>query len=73
MTQFGKYLVFLGVGLVVIGAVLWALGKSGVRGLPGDIRIETRHVKVYFPIVTFLVISILLTLAVWLWSWFRNR
>lgn len=73
MTQLGKYLTLLGVAIVVIGLIFWGLGKSGFRGLPGDIRVETKHVKVYFPIVTCIVLSVLLTLAAWLWTWFHRR
>ncbi len=73
MTQFGKYLVLLGLGIALVGVVVWALGRSGFRGLPGDIRIETRNVKVYFPVVTCVVLSILLTLAAWLWTWLNRR
>jgi hypothetical protein len=73
MTQFGKYLVLLGLGIAVVGVVVWVLGRSGFRGLPGDIRIETKNVKVYFPVVTCVVLSILLTLAAWLWTWLNRR
>jgi hypothetical protein len=58
--------------LIVIGAVLllaglaWPwLSKLGLGRLPGDIRIETESGGFYFPIVTCLVISVVLSLLLW--------
>ncbi len=72
MTQMGKILVAMGVVLVGVGLTLWALGRSGFRGLPGDIRIEGEHTRFYFPIVTCLALSAALTALLWLWRWFRG-
>jgi hypothetical protein len=69
MPQIGKMIVLLGVVLIVIGAIVWGLGRLGFRGLPGDIRYESGNVKVYFPIVTCLVLSALLTLGMYLYRW----
>ncbi|MHC4415549.1 MAG: DUF2905 domain-containing protein [Planctomycetota bacterium] len=66
MTQFGKTFVFVGLAIVLIGAIVWGLGKLGFRGLPGDIRYESDNVKIYFPIVTCLAISLVLSVLVWL-------
>ncbi len=66
MTQIGKVILVLGVGLILVGAVVWVLGKLGFRGLPGDIRYESDRVKFYFPLVTCLVISVVLSVGVWL-------
>ena len=66
MTQIGKVILVLGVGLILVGAVVWVLGKLGFRGLPGDIRYESERVKFYFPLVTCLVISVVLSVGVWL-------
>jgi hypothetical protein len=59
--------------LVVVGAVLVAAGllwpwlsKLGLGRLPGDIRVQTDHGVFYFPIVTCIVISIVLSLFLWL-------
>jgi hypothetical protein len=73
MMQIGKVIILLGVVLVVIGAAVWALGRLGFRGLPGDIRYESDHVRVYFPVITCLVLSALLTLALWIWRWLGHR
>jgi hypothetical protein len=73
MTDLGKTLMLLGLGLAVIGGVVWALGKSGFRGLPGDISYQGPHVRFYFPIVTCIVLSVVVTLAMWLWRWFTQK
>lgn len=59
--------------LIVIGLVLVAAGfawpwlsKFGLGRLPGDIRIETENGGFYFPLVTCLVISVVLSLVLWL-------
>jgi hypothetical protein len=59
--------------LIVVGLVLLAAGlfwpwmsKLGVGRLPGDIRIQTENGVFYFPIMTCIVISAILSLAFWL-------
>jgi len=64
MNDIGKTLVIVGVALVVLGAALWLGDKTPWFGkLPGDIRIEREHYKLYFPLTTCLLISILLTVV----------
>jgi len=60
--------VLIAVGLLLLVAgLLWPwLSKLGLGRLPGDIRIETEGGGFYFPIVTCLVISIVLSLVLWL-------
>lgn len=73
MSDMGKYLVIAGLLLALAGAAVWGLGRIGFRGLPGDLRYETDHVRVYFPIVTCIVLSVLLSAIMWLWQWFSRR
>jgi drug/metabolite transporter (DMT)-like permease len=73
MAEAGRWLVIMGIILVVVGAAFWGLGRIGFRGLPGDIRYETDNVRVYFPVVTCLVLSVLLSLGMWLWQWLSRR
>ncbi len=73
MIQMGKLFLVLGLGMTALGLILWLLGRAGIRGLPGDIRYESDKVKVYFPIVTCIVLSILLTGGMWLVHFIRNR
>lgn len=63
MNDIGKVLVIVGLALVVLGAVFWLGDKTQWFGrLPGDIRVEREHYKLYFPLATCLLISVLLTL-----------
>jgi hypothetical protein len=60
-----RILIALGVLLVVAG-LLWPwLSKLGLGRLPGDIRVETESGGFYFPIVTCLVVSVVLSLILW--------
>lgn len=71
--QLGKHIALIGLALVAFGLLIWLLGKGGFKGLPGDIRYESDGVRLYFPIVTSIIVSIVLSALVWLWSWFRNK
>jgi hypothetical protein len=61
-----RALILIGVVIVAAG-LLWPwLSKLGLGRLPGDIRIETENGMFYFPIVTCLIISVVLSLLLWL-------
>ena len=60
-----RALIVIGILLVAIGLAWPWLSKVGLGRLPGDIRIETEGGGFYFPIVTCIVISIVLSLVVW--------
>ena len=62
----GGVLVLAGLALVVVGVVAWAGGLSWFGRLPGDIRIERENVRVYVPLVSMLLVSVVLTLIVWI-------
>ncbi len=64
LTVVGKGIVAFGVVLVVVGGLLWLLGRTGLPlgRLPGDLRIEREGLSCYVPIATMLLLSILLTL-----------
>lgn len=75
-SHFGKLLVFAGVALIVIGALLIAGSKVsffGLGRLPGDITYKGRNVSFYFPFVSCLILSALLTLLFWLISFLGRR
>ncbi|MEW5791431.1 MAG: DUF2905 domain-containing protein [Pseudomonadota bacterium] len=61
-----KWLVTLGILLVLLGLLWPVLSRLGLGHLPGDIRIEKPGMVFYFPITTSLLISIVLTLILWL-------
>jgi hypothetical protein len=70
MSELGKMLVLLGVTLTLVGLALWSgIGSGWLGKLPGDIRIERGGSGFYFPIVTCLILSILLSLLL---SFFRR-
>jgi len=63
INNFAKGLILIGVIILVIGVVLLFAGKIPFLGkLPGDISFKRGNLSVYFPIVTCVVLSILLTL-----------
>ena len=63
MPELGKPLVIFGVLMVLIGFVLWSgFGAGWLGRLPGDIRIERGNSTFYFPIVTCITISVVLSI-----------
>ncbi len=71
MQEMGKFVVLIGVLLVVAGVVLWRFpGFFGWVGkLPGDISWQKGNFSFSFPVVTCILISIVITLL----SWFFRR
>jgi Protein of unknown function (DUF2905) len=61
-----RWLVAIGLVLVVIGLLWPSLSKLGLGRLPGDIVIERGNFRFYFPIVTCLIVSIVLSFFFWL-------
>jgi uncharacterized protein HemY len=66
--QTGKILIVIGLILVVAGAIIWLAGDKldWLGRLPGDIRIEKENTRIYFPITTMLILSVLLSLIMWI-------
>jgi hypothetical protein len=65
-----RTLIVIGILIALLG-VLWPwLGKLGLGHLPGDIVIERGNIKFYFPIVTCLLISVVVTLVLWAVNYF---
>ena len=59
----GWLIVVLGVVVVAVGLLVWSGALSWFGRLPGDIRIDRGNVKVFFPITSMILISIVLTVA----------
>ena len=74
LRELGRVLFYLGAFLVLIGALLYFGGKLPLRlgRLPGDVVHHGEHSTVYFPIVTCLLLSLVLSLLFWLFSHFRR-
>jgi hypothetical protein len=69
MGDLGKTLVVIGVVIAVVGLVLMLAGRVPWLGrLPGDIYIQRGNWSFYFPVVTSLVLSVLLTVLFWLFG-----
>ena len=64
MENLGKLIVGLGVILIIIGLIVWFLGgRLGWFGhLPGDIRVERENFRLYAPITSMIIISVVLSL-----------
>jgi hypothetical protein len=61
-----RWLVAIGLVLVLVGLLWPVLSKLGLGRLPGDIVIERGNVRFYFPIVTCLIVSVVLSFFLWL-------
>ena len=62
----GRVLMAAGGVLFVLGAVVSLLGRTGLGRLPGDIVVQRGGLTLYFPIVTSILLSLLLTGILWL-------
>ena len=62
----GRWLIALGLALVILGLAWPWIGKLGLGRLPGDIHIERDGFNFYFPITTSIIVSLVATLVIWL-------
>ena len=73
MRELGKFIMIIGVIITLSGLVIWSgFAPRWLGRLPGDIRIERGHSAFYFPIVTCIILSILLSLLLSFFSIFRR-
>ena len=69
MNDLGKMLVVAGLLIAGIGVLLWSgFGRGWLGRLPGDINYSREHFSFHFPIVTCLLISIVMTVLLWLFK-----
>jgi hypothetical protein len=70
MGELGKLLIFLGLGLAVIGLAIVLLGRTNLPlgKLPGDIVYRGKNTTVYFPLATSLLLSLLLSIVLYVVS-----
>jgi NAD/NADP transhydrogenase beta subunit len=64
--ELGPWLVGAGVVAVVLGVLAWTGALSWFGRLPGDIRIESEHTRIYVPIASLLIVSLVLNIVIWL-------
>jgi hypothetical protein len=57
----GRMLLILGAVVAVVGLILIAVGKGLIPRIPGDIAIERKNVRFYFPLGTSILVSLVLT------------
>ncbi|MDK2918446.1 MAG: hypothetical protein PWQ37_1179 [Candidatus Petromonas sp.] len=62
MESFGRIIISMGVFLIIIGVIITVGSKLGLGRLPGDIFIKKENFTFYFPLLTSIIISIVLTL-----------
>jgi Protein of unknown function (DUF2905) len=72
--ELGKFLLVVGIVLAAAGALLMSGSKLPFRlgRLPGDIVVQGRNGGFYFPIVTCIIVSVVLTLLMWIVNFFRR-
>lgn len=74
MSDLGRILIFLGLLLVVAGLIVLALNRLNVPlgRLPGDFNWRGRGWSVSFPLVTCILLSVILSLLLWVVNHFRR-
>jgi Protein of unknown function (DUF2905) len=68
MPGLGKLLLVVGAIISIVGLLLILAERFGLGRLPGDIVVERKNVSFYFPIMTCLILSAVLTLILWLFN-----
>jgi Protein of unknown function (DUF2905). len=74
MADLGKALIFFGAMIVVIGAIVLFASRANlpIGRLPGDIVYRGKNTSFYFPIVTCIVLSVVLSLVLWVIGRFQR-
>lgn len=74
MTDIGKLLVVVGVVVIAAGLVLMLAGRAHIPlgRLPGDIVYRGKNTTFYFPLATSIVVSVVLSVVLWLVSRIRH-
>jgi len=67
----GPMIVMAGVALVLVGLAVWSGAFGWFGRLPGDIRIERDSMRIYIPLASMLVLSIVLSLLMYLFNRLR--
>ena len=74
MSELGKWLVFAGLGIAALGLLLMLLGRTNLPlgRLPGDLVYRGKNTTVYFPLATSVLLSIVLSLILYVIARFRH-
>jgi hypothetical protein len=63
-----RFLIVLGLVILALGLLWPFLGRLGLGRLPGDIVIQRGNFSFYFPLVTCIIVSVLLSVVFWLFN-----
>ncbi len=71
----GRWLMFFGIGLVVVGGIVWLLGRAfpNLSQFPGTIRLQGGGFTCIFPLLASIILSIVLTIVLNVIARFMNR
>jgi hypothetical protein len=64
--QLGKWMIVAGIVLAAMGGLLLLAGRLGLGKLPGDVSFGGRNWRVYLPLGTCILLSILLSVVMWI-------
>lgn len=70
--QIGKWLILMGITIALVGALAIILGRTGLFRLPGDWEFGGKNWRIYLPIASSIIISIVLTVILWFINYFRR-
>jgi hypothetical protein len=70
--QIGKLLIVIGMAVVLLGLLFLLLGNLGLFKLPGDLQFGSKNWRIFIPITSCIIISIIFTLLLWLISYLRR-
>jgi hypothetical protein len=70
--QIGRWLIFAGIVIALLGVVIMILGRVGIFKLPGDFQFGSKNWRVYIPLASCIIISIILTVIFWLINYLRR-
>ncbi|MSO14494.1 DUF2905 domain-containing protein [Rickettsiales endosymbiont of Trichoplax sp. H2] len=65
-----KLIIALGIAFIIIGILFPYISKIGLFKLPGDIYFESKNLKFFFPITTSILLSIIISIIIWIWRKF---
>jgi uncharacterized membrane protein len=68
-----RWLIVMGIVLVVLGLAWPLIVKLGLGNLPGDIRIEREGFSFYFPVTTAIIVSVVLSLILMIVDWIFRK
>lgn len=71
----GKWLVFVGLGIAIVGGLIWLGSRIGLSfgKLPGDITVQGKKFFFHFPIISSLIASVILTVLLNLIIWLCRK